>query len=129
MNNIEFARRLGILYNRVLSRRKDEDYIVNPPQMDKLIAIAEFFSDEAERLDGEMETIKLIPREEHAGVTTKFPVFDLYGERLQRFCELMKHTSAFGIDALADDEGVCISCTVPNVFIRKEDIHETIQNA
>lgn len=118
MTNEEYVRRLGILYNKVLSLRKDTDYIVNQPQMDKLIAVLEFFIDTAKDLDGHLEPVKLTPKEEHGGVTATFLVFDLYDEKVLRFCEVMKGCSAITIDTTSDGE-VCISCTVPNVFVHK----------
>lgn len=118
LTNEEYVRRLGILYNKVLSLRRDEDYIVNQPQMEKLVALLEFFLDMAEDLDGKVEPVELKPREEHGGVTATFLVFDLYEEKVTRFCDVMRGCSAIGIDTTIDGE-VCISCTVPDVFVHK----------
>lgn len=118
MTNEEYVRRMAVLYDKVLSLRKDSDYIVNQPQMDKLIAVLEFFLDSARRLDGKVEPVTLKPREEHGGVTATFLVFDLFNEQVQRFCEVMKACSAITIDTLTSG-GVCISCTVPEVFTHK----------
>ena len=63
MTNEDYIQRLNILYNKVLSFRKDTDYIVNQPQMDKLIAVLEFFLDAAKELDGRVEPVKLKPKE------------------------------------------------------------------
>ena len=117
MTNEEYVRRLGILYQKVLDLRTDDDYVVNQPQMDRLMSIMEFFLDAAERLDGEVQPVKLIPREEHGGVTASFLVFDIYGDDVQKFCDVMRFASTIGIDATED--GVCIECTVPNVFVHK----------
>lgn len=118
MTNEEYVRRLGILYDKVLSLRKDADYIVNQPQMDKLIAVLEFFIDSAKDLDGKVEPVNLKPREEHGGVTATFLVFDLYAEKVLRFCDVMRACSAITIDTTSDGE-VCISCTVSEVFVHK----------
>lgn len=118
MTNEEYVRRLGILYNKVLSLRKDSDYIVNQPQMEKLVAVLEFFLDMADELEGKVEPVQLSPKEEHGGVTATFLVFDLYGDKIPRFCDVMRGCSAIGIDANTNGE-VCISCTIPEVFVHK----------
>ena len=111
-------RRLGAIYNEVLALRKDGDYAVNQPQMDKFLAVVNFYMDMAEELTGEVEPVKLIPHHEHGGLTATFQVFDLWGDRVQRFCTVMSGCSALSID-IAEDDKVCISCTVPNVFVSK----------
>ena len=121
MTNEEYVQRLAVLYNKVLSLRKDEDYIVNQPQMDKLIAVLEFFLDEAKRLDGKVERVSLKPKEEHGGVTATFLVFDLYGPKVIKFCEVMSACSAITIDTTSEGE-VCISCTIPQVFVPKQGL-------
>lgn len=117
MTNDEYVARLGVLYGKILSLRKDEDYVINQPQMDKLVQVLDFFIDEAKRQDGKIEPVRLTPREEHSGVTATFLVFDIYGDTIQRFCDVMRHTSAITIDSC--EEGICISCTVPEVFVHR----------
>lgn len=115
----EFVRLLGTLYYYDLSQRKDEDYVVNKPQMDKLSEIMEFFHKISPVCDGKIEPIKLSPREMHGGVSATFLVFNVYGEQIEEFCRLMSYTSAISIEEHKD--GVYISVTVPNVFIKKQD--------
>lgn len=119
MTNEEYVKRLGQLYDKVLSLRDDDDYIINQPRMDKLIEVLNFFLDVAEKCNGKVAPAKLIPRAEHGGVTATFIVFDIYGEDVQKFCKAMSHVSAITIDTT--EEGVCISVTVPNVFMPIED--------
>lgn len=109
--------RFAELYEWAMQKRKDEDYIVNQPQMNKLIDVLEFFMDMAQKCHGSVEPVFLRPREEHGGVTANFTVFDLYGEDLRRYCEIMQYVSAMTIDAGMD--GVCISVTVPYVFVER----------
>lgn len=115
MSNEEYVRRLGSLYAEVLSLRKDSDYAVNQPQMDKLVEVLEFFLDAARRLNGNVEPVRLVPRQEHGGVTATFVVFDIIGDDILKFCDVMRHTSAITIDGTED--GICISVTVPEVFV------------
>lgn len=117
MTNEEYLARIGTLYNKIMSIRKDSDFIVNQPQMDKLVDVLTFFMDAARDLDGRVEPVKLVPREEHGGVTATFLVFDVYGDGVKRFCDVMRSASAISIDSM--DEGICISVTIPNVFISK----------
>lgn len=115
MTDAEYVKRLTLLYQKVLSLREDKDYVINQPQAEKLIKVLTFFMDEVEDQDGELEPVRLVPKEEHGGVTATFLVFDLYGEKVQRFCDVMRVCSAITIDSI--EEGVCISCTIPEVFI------------
>ena len=117
MTNEEYVARLGVLYNKIMSIRTDSDFVVNQNQMDHLVNIITFFLDAAKNLEGKVEKVKLVPREEHGGVTATFLVFDIWGEDVKRFCDVMQYASAIDIDSTED--GVCISVTVPNVFVRK----------
>lgn len=117
MTNEEYVRKLGIMYQKILDARSDEDFIVNQPQMDKLMKIVEFFVDATMRLKGSVEKVDIAPREEHGGVTARFIIFTVRGDTVQKFCDVMRFCSAISIDST--DEGICISCTVPNVFVHK----------
>ena len=115
MTNEEYVKRITQLYNKVLSMKKDGDYAVNQPQMDKLVEVLNFFLDTAKKSNGNVEPVKLTPKEEHGGVTATFIVFDIYGDDIQKYCDVMRHTSAITIDGTED--GICISVTVPEVFV------------
>ena len=39
MTDIEYVKRITQLYGAVLSLRKDDNYVVNQPQMDKFVEI------------------------------------------------------------------------------------------
>ena len=118
MTNEEYVRQLGMLYNATLSLRGDDDYIVNDPQMDKLCRAIAFFADQAVVLDGEVDPVALVPREEHGGLTATFVVFDLSGEACREFAEIAASASALDIDSLEDGR-VSISLTIPDVFIQR----------
>ena len=118
MTDEQFVKNLGKIYNIVLSLRKDDDYEINQEQMDKLCALYRFFLDTADKLDGEAELCKLVPKEEHGGVTARFLVFDVWGDRVKQFADVISACSAIGIDSLEDGR-ICIDLTVPNVFVKK----------
>lgn len=115
LTNEEYVKRLGQLYEKVLSLRDDDNYVINQPQMDKLIEVLNFFLDAAQKCNGKVEPVRLTPRAEHGGVTATFLVFDIYGEDIQKYCKVMSYTSAITIDATED--GICMSVTVPEVFV------------
>ena len=115
MSDEEYVRQFGTLYNQVMNLKDDKDYVINAPQMEKLVKVLGFFIDEAKKQDGKVEPLSLSPREEHGGVTATFLVFDIYGDTVKRFCDVMRECSALGIDTCKD--GACISCTIPNVFV------------
>lgn len=119
LTNEEYVKRLGQLYDHIMKFRKDEDYVVNQPQMDKLVDTINFFIDIARQYGGDVEPVQLTPKEEHGGVTANFIVFDIHGEEIKRFCSVVKEASALTIDATTDHQ-VCISLTIPNVFVPKE---------
>lgn len=114
----EYVRRLGMMYDKILSLRKDSDYVVNQPQMDRLVELLDYFLTKAKVLDGEVQKVNLKPAEIHGGVTAHFLVFDTHGEDVQKFCKVLSYCSAIGIDALESGD-VCIDCTIPDVFIPK----------
>lgn len=115
LTNEEYVKRLGQLYEKVLSLRDDDNYVINQPQIDKLVEVLNFFLDAAQKCNGKVEPVKLTPRAEHGGVTATFLVFDIYGEDIQKYCKVMSYTSAITIDATED--GICMSVTVPEVFV------------
>lgn len=119
----EFAVRLATMYNEVLALRKDDDYAVNQPQMDKFVEVLKFYLDAASDLNGTVEPVEFSPTHEHGGVTAVFQVFDLFGDQVQRFCKVMSSCSALSVD-VTDEDKVCISCTVPNVFIQKSELQK-----
>ena len=115
MTDEEYIRRLGQIYEQIMKIKKDENYVVNQPQMNKFVEVAEFFTDLAEKGSGKVEPIVLSPREEHGGVTATFSLLYIHGEDIAKFSKIISYTSAVTIDDTT--EGACISVTVPNVFV------------
>lgn len=105
------------MYEEVLKLRKDSDYVVNQPQMDKFVKVLDFFlKHTASDPDADVEPVDLTPSEMHGGVTATFLVFDIYGDLVTEFCDTIRNCAAITIDAMTDGR-VCISCTVPDVFV------------
>ena len=117
-----FIKKFGQVYERVMELRMNDDYVVNPSQMDKFLDLVSFFMRKAnEYKEDFVEIEKTEPKQEFGGVTATFVVFDLHGEEdVQGFCKVLKCCSAVGVEA-TDDGMVCISCTVPHVFVCPDD--------
>lgn len=120
----ELVRKLGMIYEEILSQRKDENFVVNKVQMDKLIKVLNFFL-KKEKSETEndikdnirVQPVNLRPKEEHGYVTLSFEVFSLNGnDEVVEFCEVLKNVSAFVINA--DVEGrLWMEITIPYVFV------------
>ena len=118
MMNEEFMRQLGQNMEREYSLLDNEAYVVNLPQMEKYLDVLSFFEKMAVKLNGEVDPLELIPEEISADLIAYFPVFNVYLENLQSFLEVMQYCNIFCLDSL-DDGRVCISVSVPDVFVRK----------
>ena len=115
MTDEEFVGRIGRLYEQIIKLKKDDNYVVNQPQMVKFVEVTEFFMDIAKKSNGKVDPIVLSPREEHGGLTATFLVFYIHGDDIAKFSKVISYTSAITIDSTED--GACISVTVPNVFV------------
>lgn len=115
----EYVERLSKMYAKVLSLKENDDYVINQPQMDKLIETIDFFSNIAKKCDGELEPVNLVPKMECGGVTASFLVFDIIGDDIEDFRKVLGYVSAFTIDATTDGK-VCLSITIPKVFVPVE---------
>lgn len=112
-----FIKKFGQIYDAVMNLRKNEDYVVNPVQMDRFLDLVQFFIKKAEEYGDKVEIEKTEPKQEFGGVTARFVVFGVHGDEVREFCKVLKYCSAISIDVVGDE--VCISCTVPNIFAPK----------
>ena len=119
MSERDFLCMIGELCDEAMSKRKNEDYVINRPQYEKFNALMRFFLEKANELGGTIVPKEIVPKEVHGDITVCFTVFDLVGADILRFCELMKACSAVSIDVTNEDQ-VCISCVVPDIFVKKE---------
>ena len=119
--DIELISNFGYLYERVMALRKNDDYVVNTPQMAKFLDLVTFFlNKQKEDPDIHVEAAEFQPKEQHGGVTATFIVADFTGDEVLKFTSVLSACSAITIDATTDFE-VRISCTVPYVFISKDE--------
>lgn len=119
MNDEAYVTEVAKLYDKVLKLRKDEDYVINPEQMNKFLDIVSFFAKKKVTDDAELVPIELIPKELHGGLTAKFVVFHLFSDDIPEFCDALMGASAFTVETDLDNK-VCISVTVPNVYVKKQ---------
>lgn len=116
----DFIENVYGIYEALMQQRDNADYVVNWPQAQKFYRVWKFFQEEADNTNGSyLDPLYLQPKEEHGGLTATFLVFDISGERIKTFSEIIGYTSAVSMDA-TDDGRVCISVTVPNVFVPKD---------
>lgn len=118
MSDEEFVKRIGQIYNNLLKIQKDEDYVINQPQMEKFCDIYGFLLETVKKCGGKVDKSVLVPREECGGINAYFTVLDIWGQNVKKFCDVMQHASAFSVDA--SNDGICLSITVPNVFVLAE---------
>lgn len=116
----DFLSVAGRIYEKVLSERNNEDYVFNPPQMEKYLKVVEFFVKMADECNGKIQPLHLEPKATSGGVTAEFLLFDVFGDMIPRFSEIITYLSAISIDNSCD--GVCVSVTVPDVFIHKDEL-------
>lgn len=120
----DIVRYLGQLYWQMLSRRRNEDYEINPVQMDRFLALLQFLKDRVDpEFDEGIESFHLEAKEIHGGFSVQFCVFDLHGDEIPVFAQLLSCCSALSIDATSDSQ-ICISVTIPDVFTLREGAEE-----
>lgn len=126
----EFVAALGKMYREMIESRDPKDYSVNRVQMQKLIDLQNFFIElQKEMKDGSVELEELDPRALVGGVTAKYIIVDLSMDQVQKFADAIRGCSAISIEPIIDGDGaVCISCTVPDVFVKNTDsLHNIMQ--
>ncbi len=115
MTNEQFVKKFGEEYSSLLEEASKFNYEVNEEQFAKLLDLVKFFKEYIKENGGSAEPVNLDPREIHSGLTVSFVVFNITGDEIQKFCDVVKNTTALSIDA-TNDEKVCISMTIPDVF-------------
>lgn len=120
MSDEEFAVMVGAAYEQIRSMRRNSDYVVNQPQMDKFDELLTYFAKKTAEYDSdEIERISLEPVDERGDLSAHFLVFNVGGEAdVQEFCKVISYCSAFCVNSVIP-EGIRISVTVPDVFVKK----------
>jgi len=118
IDDLEFAKRLMQEHQKAMEEFDPNDYEADPEQLAKLNDLVDFFKKAAKDLGGKIESISLDPANPPNGVTANFIVFDLFGDEIQRFCDVIRACSAISMDVTVNDE-ISISCTIPGVFVHK----------
>ena len=121
--SIEYCRIIGGLYEYMLEREKNEDYVFNPQQMKKFTEVWALFSEVVKENKGFQLAVSMEPKECHGWIDAKFNILDLRGDLLSRFSKVLNYCTCVGIDEVVD--GFCVSMTVPNIYIRKDELADT----
>ena len=106
-------------FEEEMASRKDEDFEVNDPQMDKFAAVYRFFAKTAKDNHCIIEPIKYSPKEEVGRISVHFNLLYLTPREIKEFAQIISYTSAIEIFAQVDGS-VCVSVNVPNVFKKKQ---------
>ena len=114
----EVLRQYYELFENAIESLDNEDYVLDIPQLHKLIDAYLFFRSVAESCNGTVEAEVIEPRRQVGGITANFTLFYITGEEIARFSEVVKGFSAMSMDVV-DKNKVCISVTVPGVYKRK----------
>ncbi len=110
---------LGVTLEESFDGLNDEDYRINPEQWTKMLDAVSFFNDYVKEKEGKLEPCRLQPKMQHGGITAYSRCFDVTASDVQQFAKAISCASAITIDTMLSGE-VCISLTIPNVFVRKD---------
>lgn len=117
--NHEFAKEFAQIYKEIMANRYNEDYVVNPKQMNKFLDLLSWFMHKAQEYGDRVSVPKLEPKDEHGSMTATFLMLDLRGkDEIFEFSSRIKECSILSFDLGTD--GIIIRCTVPNVFVRND---------
>ena len=85
-----------------MSRRNNDDYEVDPENMQHLFRAYRFFIKKAHEHNGKIDPFVYNPKEEVGHLDAHFFYFELSGDDLLGFSEILSHASAVSIDATLD---------------------------
>ena len=118
ISDAEFARRIASLTDELMATVSTDDLQVNPEQLKKFNDLVDFFRRSAKDLGGRIESVNITPAIGVGDLTANFVVFDIAGDDIQKYCDVIRNCSAISMDVTTDQQ-ICISCTVPNIFTLK----------
>jgi hypothetical protein len=118
IDDINYVREFAKKYEAMMNERNDADYQINPKNWIKLLTVLEYLETEVARLDGKLEPVRLIPKEQHGYVQAIFDIFDVYGENLKVFTHVLKLADVFFIDALTNGK-IRIGLNINDVYVKK----------
>ncbi len=121
LDDEEWVGALGRAYQNYLDGLNDEDFIINPLQMEKLAKSFKFFKKMAKEFGGKIEPLEISPKEQHGGFTIRIPQFTVRGNEIEEFCEVIKGLSALEFCPICDHP-IEISTSISNVFVPKDEI-------
>lgn len=118
MSNEAFVNSLAEEYKNMIENEYDEDYEINPMNWEKMIYTLNYLVKVAEKLGGKVEPVELIPKEKNGYIEAVFDVFDLCGNEIQEFTDIIKMANVFSIEPLADNK-IRIGININEVYQKK----------
>lgn len=115
MDDNEVFERVGKVYQEYLNSVSEEDFRINKHQLNEFLKVLSFFVDAAEQMNGNIQVAEIRPKDTVGWVSATFMVFNITGDDITRFCDVVKSCSAVTIDSMADGK-ICISATISKVF-------------
>ena len=106
------------LMQEEMNARNNDDYEINPEQMQHLVRAYRFFIKKVRDHNGKIDPFIYNPKEECGYLTAHFFYFALTGEDLTEFAGILEHISAIDVDATLDGR-THFSLTVPGVYRKK----------
>lgn len=106
------------IFQEEMDSRNNDDYEVNPDQMQHLVEAYRFFIKKAHDHNGKIDPFEYNPKELVGHLDTHFYFFELSGDDLLEFAKIIANASVITIDATLD--GVThISMNFPDVYRKK----------
>lgn len=121
LDDEEWCKALGRAYQNYLDDLNDEDFVMNPPQMEKFARSFKFFKKMAKKFGGKIEPLDISPKAQHGGFTIRIPQLSVRGDEVEEFCEAIKGLSALGFYPICDHM-IEISTSISNIFVPKDEL-------
>lgn len=117
LSDEDFVAQIGAVYEQVHEARKNDEYVVNQPQMEKFDELLRFFVRKASEFGDKITKVNVDPINSSGCLTAHFIVLCVSGSEVAEFCKVMSYCSSFDIGSVRPD-GITISCAVPDVYVR-----------
>lgn len=116
LNDREYLRRAWRVFQEEVSRRNNNDYIINEEQMEKLFSTIQFANFMVNRWgNGAVRTSSLEPRFKNGDVIVKCITFPVDENEMPAFRTILSYCSGFNVEPVLDDK-VELTFTIPDVF-------------
>ncbi len=116
----DFLRLAGCIYEHYLESVSEDDFIINPPQMQKFIDLVNFISKKSKKERFEVDPLLFSKKDCNAEITIRGFVLDLYLGEVAEFCNLVKDSCNIYLETNRNNE-ICLTILFKDVFVRKDE--------